>query len=149
MFNSQLLRCARKVLTLGVLVLALGILMFNRSSLVVKADDCNDAYMNLETCYYDCTVQCGGIQGCQSCYDQCEMAHNEYGITCDMPSYSPMTSSNYSCTRNSDQVMANCLAGTLAPVWQSRYLDKLVLDNGDMDSACYDLVWDYQNQECY
>lgn len=120
--------CARKVLTLVVLLCALGFLMYDNSIAPVKAyDDCNAAFSNLEACYYSCTVQCGGIQGCQSCYNDCEMAHTMYGTTCSMPHYSPM----------------------MSPVWQQRYLDQLVLQNGDMDAACTQLVWDYQNQECY
>lgn len=147
MFSSQ---CTRKVLTLVVLLFALGFLMYDNSIAPVKAyDDCNQAYSNLEQCYYSCTVQCGGSQICTTCYNNCESAHATYGTSCSLPHYSPMLSSSYSCSRNSDQLLANCIAGQLPPVWQQRYLDQLVLQGGDMDAACTQLVWDYQNQECF
>jgi hypothetical protein len=144
MFNSQTFRPERKLLILGVSLLCLGFLTFSRSTSPVKASDCDDAYTTLEVCYYDCT----GAGGSTVCYDNCEIAHSNYGTTCSMPHYSPMTSSSYSCNRNSDQVLANCLAGKLVGVWKQDYLDNLSLEGGDMDAACIDVVWDYQNQEC-
>lgn len=152
MYHSQSLRFARKVLTLVLLLFTLGFLMYDNSVAPVKAyDDCNMAYDDLSQCYYNCAVGDCAIsnQACLTCYNACESAHSEYGNACGLPHYSPMLSSAYSCSRNSDQLMANCLAGQLPPVWQQRYLDQLVAQDGDMDAACTQLVWDYQNQECY
>lgn len=145
MSNTRTLRTARKFLILGALLFCLVFVTLSRSTSPVKADDCNNAYSYLEACYDNCTWSGGSA----ICYDNCEMAHSDYGTTCNLPHYSPMLSSSYSCSRNSDQLLANCIAGQLAPVWQQRYIDQLVLQGGDMDAACTQLVWDYQNQECF
>ncbi|HEX8561268.1 MAG TPA: hypothetical protein VF668_24465 [Pyrinomonadaceae bacterium] len=145
MFDTGTLRSVRKLLILGVLLFCLGFVTLSRSTSPVKADDCNSAYTYLDVCYDDCAWNGGST----TCYNNCEVAHADYGTTCNLPHYSPMLSSSYSCSRNSDQLLANCIAGQLPPVWQQRYIDQLVLQGGDMDAACTQLVWDYQNQECY
>jgi len=144
MLNPQLSRLVRRTAILGVLMLALGVVLFERSP-VVRAESCDIANWNFSSCYYYCAVQNGtchwqwgesypGLpcdEAMTVCIEGCDGYHETVGSACNMERYSTPVVPGAECQANADRLYANCVAGPVPFAFRDVYLSCMTNNGAD------------------
>lgn len=145
--GSPAMRLLRRMMILAILMGGLAFLVSDRA-VKVQATDCSNAWLGVEMCYYNCSLNTNFSQRL-SCYAACQYNHAYAGMTCEMPNHTPMMAPG-GCDPSANGLRAydNCMAGTLAGFWLGEYLNYLAYyDN--MEVACLMVAQSVENQGCW
>lgn len=148
MINSPSLSILRRLAVLSVLILTLGVMLFEKSS-PVKAVSCSDANLDFSSCYYYCAVQndychsqhTGNPHICDPAMDECLRGCSgyfaSYGLSCELAHYSSPVDPNAACEANAARLATNCIAGDVVFAFRDSYYACMVELNGETSYVSY------------